>query len=375
MAGIYLHIPFCKQACYYCDFHFSTSHEGHTELIESMAKELFLQRNYPGGEIINTIYFGGGTPSLLSEEELSLLLKSVRDNFDVSPNAEITLEANPDDIDERKLYEFRRLCINRLSLGIQSFSDHVLSFLNRAHKADAAIESVQKARAAGFTNISVDLIYAIPGMDTKGWISNLERAIDFNPEHISAYSLTIEEKTVFGKWRNKGKLQPTDDDQAAEQMEIMIDMLEQAGYEHYEVSNFSKSGFQSRHNSSYWTGEKYLGVGPSAHSYDGNTRQHNVSNNHLYVRSIKNNFVPCEVEQLEISEKINDYILTSLRTSRGCDTAVLLTEHQFDLIQNKMSSIKKLTAAGLVTLHDGGVLRLTRRGKLVADAIASELFT
>lgn len=374
MAGIYFHIPFCKQACHYCDFHFSTSRDGHTDLIESITRELFLQRNYLNGEIINTIYFGGGTPSILHSDQLSSLLEEIHRHFNISSDAEITLEANPDDLDAQKSFVLRSLGINRLSIGIQSFDDHVLSFLNRAHNSKAALDCVHTARAAGFGNISIDLIYAIPGEDNSAWRSSLARAIDLCPEHISAYSLTIEEKTVFGKWRNKGKLLPTDDDKAAEQMEIMMDVLEAAGYEHYEVSNFSKPGFQSRHNSSYWKREKYLGVGPSAHSYNGATRQYNISNNHLYVKSITNGSIPCEIENLTISERINDYILTSLRTSWGCDTSMLLHEFQFNLVEKNRDYINKLIAAGMVTLDHAGILRLTRRGRLIADAIAADLF-
>jgi len=296
MAGIYFHIPFCKQACHYCDFHFSTNLSIRSAMVESFRKELYLQRHYLGGEKIETIYFGGGTPSLLTAEELASLLDDVAANFNVTSGAEITLEANPDDLSLSQVEELFRLGINRLSIGIQSFHDDVLTFLNRVHSSGHAVQCVADSRKAGFKNISIDLIYAIPGQSEDAWIENITTAIKLDPDHISAYNLTIEPQTVFGNWTAKGKLFPVIDDLAAKQLEILIRLLADAGYQQYEVSNFSKPGFESRHNSSYWQRKNYLGIGPSAHSYNKESRQYNVRNNHTYVKSLSEGEIPFEKE-------------------------------------------------------------------------------
>jgi len=363
VAGIYIHIPFCKQACYYCDFHFSTKLDLKEQMVNAIVKELAMQKDYLGGEVINTIYFGGGTPSLLGKEELGRILHSI-DN--VGPDPEITLEANPDDLNREKLDDLRALGINRLSIGIQSFQNDILKFFNRAHNAEDSVRSLVDARAAGFNNISIDLIYGVPGNNNDAWKAGIETALSFKPEHISAYSLTIEERTVFGKWKASNKLTPMNEENVAQQFEMLMDILTKNGYDHYEISNFGLPGFHSKHNSSYWSGVKYLGVGPSAHSYNEVSRQFNVSNNSIYIRKIESGEIPFERELLSEQDKINEFFLIGLRTSEGCTINFQLSREQSDYIT-------QLVRLGTATF-DGKVLKLTNKGKLLADKIASDLF-
>jgi oxygen-independent coproporphyrinogen III oxidase len=373
MAGIYLHIPFCRQACYYCDFHFSTNQNRKAEMVGAMVEELRLQKDFLGNEPVNTIYFGGGTPSLLTEQEVAVLLRAVHLHHSVDPAAEITLEANPDDLTEKNLTAFKQAGINRLSIGIQSFQDDLLTYLHRAHDSVRAQKSFQWARNAGFTNISIDLIYAIPNQHDAKWLHDIEQAIALNPEHISCYSLTIEEKTAFGRWAAAGKLKLVPDDDAASQLEVLIGQLERTGYEHYEISNFSKPGYYSRHNSGYWKQQKYLGIGPSAHSYNGDIRAFTVSNNPLYLRAISSGNVPAETEVLTRENKINEFILTTLRTLWGTNLSSLKKEYQYDLLEQNHAYIKDLIDQGLAILEND-TLFLTQKGKFLADKIASELF-
>ncbi len=372
MAGIYVHIPFCKQACHYCDFHFSTNLSRKTELFQSLVAEVRLQCHYLS-EPVKTIYLGGGTPSLADHTELTHVLDTIRSEFEVTPDAEVTLEANPDDMSAQRLAEFRAAGINRLSIGVQSFDDRVLTFLNRAHNSNSALECIPLARAAGFQNISIDLIYAIPTQTKEQWITNVKTAIQLQPEHISAYSLTIEEKTVFGNWSAKGKLTPVDEEMSATQFDELITLLEEARYEQYEISNFARPGFHSRHNSSYWQQEKYLGIGPGAHSYNGHSRQFNVANNHLYIAAITEGKVPSTIEHLSARDRVNDYLLTTLRTSWGSDLEKLKHQTQYDLLHEKGEYVASLVHNGLATLSDNH-LRLTRRGRFLADKISSDLF-
>lgn len=342
-------------------------------MVEALAREIQLQKDFLNHEEIQTIYFGGGTPSLLSEKELDRLFNAIHKHHTVSTEAEVTLEANPDDLSKKNLHAFKNVGINRLSIGIQSFQDDLLTFLNRAHQATTALSTFYHARETGFANLSIDLMYAIPGLDHSRWEKDLQQALELNPEHISCYSLTIEAKTAFGKWQRTGKLIPVEDDTAAHQLERSMDMLEPAGYEQYEVSNFSKPGFHSRHNSSYWKQEKYLGIGPSAHSYNHTIRQYNVSNNHLYLKAIKNDTIPAQVETLTSENKINEYILTTLRTHWGTDLRALLEHYHHDLLQTNHLYIQELIGTGMATFNNQ-VLVLTRKGKLLADKIASDLF-
>ncbi len=373
MAGIYIHIPFCKQACHYCDFHFSTNQLLTLQLCEAIVTELQLQKDYLNGEAVKTIYFGGGTPSLLTSKELEIILTAISRHFNIDARAEITLEANPDDLTAEKLLGLIQVGINRLSIGIQSFDPEVLKFLNRAHDAESALTCVSLARDAGFDNLSIDLIYSIPGQSNDAWRKNLNQAIQLSPEHISSYSLSIEEKTTFGHWQRTGKLKATDEELAAQQFEIVMEELELAGYEHYEISNFSKPGFHSRHNSSYWEQQYYLGVGPSAHSYNGNTRQFNVLNNHLYIKSLADHKISFELEILTAANKINEYIFTTLRTSRGCDLLKLKREHGYEIETINPGYLNKIIKNKLATVEND-IIKLTRSGKLLADKIASDLF-
>jgi oxygen-independent coproporphyrinogen-3 oxidase len=373
MAGIYIHIPFCKQACHYCDFHFSTNQQTRKEIVTAISKEIVLQKNYLEGELVKTIYFGGGTPSLLQADELNSILDSIRSTQQISDHPEITLEANPDDLSLSRLKEFSTAGINRLSIGIQSFHSDLLTFLNRAHDGATAVSSFRSARDAGFKNISIDLIYAIPGESKQQWEEDIHNALALNPDHLSCYSLTIEEKTVFGKWSATGKIKATDDETAARHLETLMTEMMNAGYEHYEISNFAKPGFQSKHNSSYWKQEKYLGVGPSSHSFDGSSRQFNISNNALYTKSIQKEIVPFEKEILSQADKINEYILTTLRTHWGTDLQKLRSQYGYDLQKENYDYLSHIFKNGLATL-DGDVLLLTLKGKLLADKISSDLF-
>ena len=373
MSGLYIHIPFCKQACFYCDFHFSTNQTYRHLLIQSLADEIRLQKDYLNGDTLETIYFGGGTPSLLNLNEFELLFETIQKYFKVDPFAEITLEANPDDLTRNKIQILKEFGVNRLSLGIQSFDDKVLTFLNRAHSAKDALACVELLRESGFTNLSIDLIHSIPGQEENTLMKNLEKALSLSPEHISAYSLTIEEKTVFGRWATGGKLKSLDETTSAHQFELVMNTLVEHGYRHYEISNFCKPGYHSRHNSSYWNQKKYLGVGPSAHSYNGVSRQFNVANNHLYMKSLQESKLPAETELLTRADKINEYIFTSLRTDDGCRLSYLKTTHNFDLLNSNESYLNKLLEDGKVVLQNE-VLMLTHSGKLLADRIASDLF-
>jgi len=373
MAGLYVHIPFCKQACYYCDFHFSTNQENRDKIVHAIGTEINLQKEYLRGEEIQTVYFGGGTPSLLSHRELSFILHAIHKTLSLSPTPEVTLEANPDDLTKEKLRDLKEAGINRLSIGIQSFDDVILKSLNRAHNAEMAKRCVHNAQEAGFNNLSLDLIYAMPQQDDIIWKKNIDEVLTLRPQHISSYALTIEEKTVYGRWAAQGKIRAVEDDLAAMQLQLLVDTLEKESYEQYEVSNFSQPGFQSQHNSNYWKDKKYLGVGPSAHSYNGVSRQYNISNNHIYLNSIADQKIPATLEILTREDKINEYLLTTLRTSWGANLAKLRQEFAFDLAADHREYIISLQESKLATLENE-TLVLTKAGKLLADKIASDLF-
>lgn len=373
MAGIYIHIPFCKQACHYCDFHFSTQLDSKPRLVDAVCRELILQKDYLAGDLIETIYFGGGTPSLLNEGELRSILDTLYSNFNMAHAPEITLEANPDDLSLATLSQLKASGINRLSIGIQSFDDSVLKFLNRSHSSSDAFDSFYSARQLGFNNISIDLIFAIPGQSHEQWTKNIYRALTLAPAHISCYALTIEEKTVFGNWQKKGKLLPETDEVAATQMETMMKLLESAGYEQYEISNFAIPGFYSQHNSHYWKQKKYLGVGPGAHSYNLASRQFNRPNNWFYIKSINEGIIPFEIETLTRANKINEYIMTSLRMISGCNVDFLKSNYQFDLLAKSPHKLNAFVNNQLLYLAHGHLV-LTPKGKLMADKIAVDLF-
>ncbi len=338
-----------------------------------MIEELHLQKTYLDKEPIQTLYFGGGTPSLLTAVELERFLETVHDLFEVDPKTEITLEANPDDMDLQRMRDFKNLGVNRLSIGIQSFQEEVLRFLNRAHTGHEALDCLDTVRSVGYDNISIDLIYGIPMRSDEQWRRDLRQLIAIGPEHISAYCLTIEEKTVFGNWLKKGKLAVPEEETAAKQFEILLEELCAVGYEQYEISNFCLQGFHSKHNSNYWRQEKYLGIGPSAHSYNGLQRQYNLSHNLNYVKAIKKGTVPCEVDVLAKADHINEYILTTLRTVWGTDFAHVLKKWSTDLYEVHHEYIQIIVAEGLAVWAKH-TLSLTDKGKLLADKIAADLF-
>ena len=373
MAGIYLHIPFCKQACHYCDFHFSTSLRSKGDLLEAMETELKTRVSYLEEQPIDTIYLGGGTPSLLTTEELQRIFEIIYKRYPVSSTAEITLEANPDDLTYLKILELRRTPINRLSIGIQSFRDEDLRWMNRAHTSSQADFSVKCSQDRGFENITIDLIYSIPGMQLNDWHRNIQKAIDLQVQHISAYSLTIEPKTVLGNQFAKGELQPAPDSAGEEQFLALVHQLKRADFEQYEVSNFCRPNMHSRHNSSYWKGAHYLGIGPSAHSYNGATRQWNVSNNAQYIAGITSGAPKFEIEVLGEAERLNEYLMTRLRTVWGADLEYIQQVFGIDLWTKEQQQLEQWQAQAWL-LREGNTIRLTEQGLLRADRIASNLF-
>jgi oxygen-independent coproporphyrinogen-3 oxidase len=371
---LYLHIPFCKQACHYCDFHFSTNLSKKSTVVDAICAEIVLQKDYLTEKSLETIYFGGGTPSLLTEPELAQIIEAIHTHFLVSPTAEITLEANPDDLRAEKLQVLRRY-VNRLSIGIQTFDEAALRWMNRAHTATEAENCVFLAREAGFENMSVDLIYGIPdsGRSVPLWQTDLQKMLELNVPHLSAYALTIEPDTAFGRWKQKGKLPAVDENLAAEQFEELTKALRGAGYEHYEISNFAKPGQYARHNTAYWQRKPYLGVGPSAHSYNGFSRQYNIANNAQYVKTIQQENIPATVEILTVADQVNEYLLTGLRTKWGCSLTELSKLLGTDFIQTQAADLTAMYASGWLT-RDDDHLRLTDSGKLFADRVAASLF-
>jgi oxygen-independent coproporphyrinogen-3 oxidase len=373
LAGIYLHIPLCRQACYYCDFHFSTYFGIKTEIVNALKKELLIQKSYLGTKKIDTIYFGGGTPSVLSTDDLESLIDIIFKTFDVRKDPEITIEANPDDLILTKTKELKTLGFNRLSIGIQSFNDEILKYLNRNHNSEDSFKAIKNAEKAGFENINLDLIFAIRENYIDVLKDDIEKFIKVNPQHISMYSLTIEDKTVFGNWVKKGKIKSVSPDTSAIEFEYIMETLERAGYQQYEVSNFSKPGFISKHNSNYWKGVHYLGIGPSAHSFNGTSRQSNISNNSAYIKSIEKGTIPYVKEALSNADKINDLLLTGLRTIWGADLDLIKKRFGVDLARYNKNYIQDLIKLDLATFNDGKI-QLSKKGILIADKIFSDLF-
>ena len=375
MPGLYLHIPFCKQACHYCDFHFSTSMALKSRLVDALVQEVALRAEYLGpAPTLDTIYFGGGTPSLLTAAELDSLFTAIHRHFAVAPAAEITLEANPDDLTPAKLRELAAASINRLSIGLQSFHEPHLRLMNRAHSAPESTQAVRAAQEAGFENISVDLIYGVPAPDHSLWEQDMAAAFALAVPHLSCYALTIEPDTVFGRRLRKGTFQAPPDEFVARQFELLLEQMQAHGYQQYEISNFCQPGRESRHNAAYWRGVPYLGLGPSAHSFDGATRQYTVANNARYVTAVlEEATVPATVEHLSPLDRANEYLMTSLRTARGCDLGHLRDALAFDVAARHAPYLHELQTAGWATLHHE-VLTLTDRGKLLADQITLELF-
>jgi len=372
MAGIYIHIPFCKQACHYCDFHFSTSLKYKDELLQALIKEIKLQKTYLDGETIETIYFGGGTPSLLEEGEISLLINTITQLHSVASNAEITLEANPDDLDKAKLRALSNTPINRFSIGLQSFFDDDLQWMNRVHRAAEAEAAVKRAQDTGFENITVDLIYGFPLLTDQKWKFNLDKVFELGVPHVSSYSMTVEPRTALASSIKNKKQAAMSDEQSAAQFIYLMDAMQQRGFEHYEISNFAKPGMHSKHNSNYWRGVKYLGIGPSAHSFNGETRQWNVANNAKYIQSLQTGKTPAETEILSETDRLNEYIMTSLRTIWGLDLKKLNTIAPASANQLLIEAEKYFDKEWISRKDD--VIYLTPGGKLYADHIAAELF-
>lgn len=373
MAGIYIHIPFCKRACHYCNFHFSTSFQKKDELVSALLEEIKLQAGYVGGQSIGTLYFGGGTPSALPPDDIKNILQTIHLYHTVETGAEITLEANPDDIDENNLDAWKEMGINRLSIGIQAFQDDLLFAWNRNHTAQQALASLSLAKEAGFDNITADLIYGAPGLTDLDWMDNITRLIDSGIPHISAYALTIEAGTVLHHQIRKGITKTPDDEQSHRQFLILQKMLKSAGYEQYEISNFSKSGFRSRHNTSYWAGTHYLGIGPAAHSFNGISRQWNVPNNIKYTHALRNKVIPFEIEILTQHQKYNELVMTGLRTSSGIDMkAVRELENGAEVFLRE--EIKEFIDQGKIKINEKGNFVLNPEYYFFADGIASALF-
>ena len=373
MAGIYLHIPFCKKACHYCDFHFSTSPQYKDQMLKALGQEIDLRKNYLAGETIETIYFGGGTPSLLSADELQILIGAITDLYEVSPTAEITLEANPDDLNPQKVREFRQTLVNRFSIGIQSFFEEDLKWMNRAHTAPEAQSSIKRVQDAGFENITADLIYGYPLLSKPKWEHNIQQLIELHIPHISSYSMTVEPATALSSFIKKGEQKPMDEGQSSAQFLILMEQLTEAGFEHYEISNFAKPGLYSKHNSNYWEGVSYLGIGPSAHSFNGESRQWNVSNNSKYIDQIQLKKIPAEMEILSTENRINEYIMTSLRTSKGMSLQKITERFGSDYANEVRNGLEPFADKNWINLKEQ-IVTLTTDGKLFADHIASELF-
>ena len=372
MAGIYIHIPFCKRRCIYCDFFSTTQSEKKSAYVHALCRELEMRKDYLEGEDIETIYLGGGTPSQLLREELEEIFNHIYKVYPVKEDAEITLEANPDDLTPEYVAMLRQLPINRISMGIQTFQEETLKLLHRRHTAVQAIEAFRRCREAGFQNISIDLMYGLPGETLDTWIADLQQAIDLRPEHISAYHLIYEEGTALWKLREQHQVEEADEDLSVSLFSTLIEQLSEAGYQHYEISNFCLPGLHSRHNSSYWTGKKYLGCGPSAHSFNGVSRQWNVASLESYMKGVEEGELDVEVEELDLYTRYNDFVLTSIRTCWGMPLSKLRSEFGEELYRYCMRMAKPHLEQGVLEIGED-VLRLTRKGIFVSDGIMSDL--
>ena len=373
MAGIYIHIPFCKQACVYCNFHFSTSMQLKNDFIQALLKEINDRKDYLPGENIETIYFGGGSPSLLSPSEIETVLMALQQHFSIQNDAEITLEANPDDITGERARAWKQMGINRLSMGVQSFYDEDLHWMNRAHNAEQSFYSIDTVLSAGFSNLTIDLIYGTPTLTDEKWKRNVDRAIQYGIPHLSCYALTVESKTALERMIRNGKTVDINTEDQARQFLLLIDWLEASGYDHYEISNFAKPGMRSRHNTSYWQQKTYLGLGPSAHSFNGHSRQWNISNNALYISSVKNSMPAFEIEELHPIHKLNEYIMTSLRTAEGLNLEFVSTQFGTGTVSELERNAFRHQQNGSM-IHEEKMMKLTKKGKLLADGIAADLF-
>lgn len=372
MSGIYIHVPFCKQACNYCDFHFSTSLQFTEEMTDAICKEIIIKKDRITDQV-GSIYFGGGTPSILPQKSFEKIFNTLTTHFSIASDAEITIETNPDDLDAKKIAELRQLPVNRFSIGVQSFYNEDLIWMNRAHNATEADTCIKRSQDAGFENLSIDLIYGYPLLTDEKWHSNINKAIDLQVPHLSAYSLTVEPRTALAAAIKKGKQIPVNDEQSAAQFISLIEKSAAAGFDHYEISNFSLPGRHAVHNTNYWRGIPYLGIGPSAHGFNSSTRYLNVANNARYMSQIAEGKLPETIEELDVYDRFNEYVMTSLRTMWGTDLKKI--ESDFgkvflaDTLKNSRSFIQKNWLQ-----HQEDLLILTQEGKLFADYIASELF-
>jgi oxygen-independent coproporphyrinogen III oxidase len=373
MAGIYIHIPFCKKACHYCDFHFSTSLTYKNELIQQLLVEIELRKEYLKGEVVDTIYFGGGTPSLLSKGELISILDKIYNTFRVHDTIECTLEANPDDLSNDTLSTLKDAGINRLSIGVQSFFDEDLQYMNRSHDAAQAARCIDAVRDAGIENVSIDLIFGYPLLSDDKWKKNIDTALTYEVPHLSCYAMTVEPKTALASFIKSKKTQPINHEQSASQFEYLMKALQAKGYEHYEISNYALSGKRAMHNSNYWKGIPYLGIGPSAHSFDGESRQWNVANNMTYIKSLGEAIVPFEQEVLTETQQLNERIMTSLRTMEGFDMGYHKNTFSIEDAFAFDKTVQHFIQEGLLVVEND-VIKLTQQGKLFADYVAGELF-
>lgn len=373
MSGIYLHIPFCKQACHYCDFHFTTSPRGKEQVLSAMLHEMAQRKEELAGHTVDTIYLGGGTPSLLSYEELMAFFGAIYAAFTISPAAEITLEANPDDLSPERLKQFRRTPVNRFSIGIQSFREEDLRMMNRAHTAAQAERCALDAADAGFENLSVDLIFGLPSLDVDGWKENVKQALALPVTHLSCYGLTLEPRTALAWQVNKGLIRLPDDEVAAAQYQWLLDMAEDSGFPWYEISNFSRPGFESRHNTGYWKGLPYLGIGPSAHSYNGHTRSWNISSNARYVKAVEEGRREAETESLDQRQRFHELVLTSLRVRNGLALEAVRSGYGQPVLDRLLETAEAYLQSEWL-IHRDGQLKLSRQGLLFADKITADLF-
>jgi oxygen-independent coproporphyrinogen III oxidase len=375
MSGIYIHIPFCKKACHYCNFHFSTNLSRQDQMVAAICKDIELRHNYLEDTQIQTLYFGGGTPSILSADSLQLIIDKVLQYFTLSPDAEITIECNPDDLSLTYLQALKAMGINRLSIGIQSFYEDDLVYMNRAHNAQEAEACIALAKVVGFENVTIDLIYGSPTTTMDMWQSNIAKALSFGISHISSYCLTIEEKTVFGSWVKSDKMKAPDEVLANAQFEYLIDTLVAHGYDHYEISNFGKPGRYAIHNTNYWKGIPYLGVGPSAHSYNGSNRSWSMANNALYITAIKKNTEYVETEILTKEDMYNEYVMIGLRTMWGINLDTIKRKYGNEFHAHCVESINEIWLSDKIAIKDNGqTITLTKEGKYFADRVASLLF-
>ena len=372
MAGIYIHIPFCKRRCIYCDFFSTTQSEKKAEYVHALVRELEIRKDYLDNEEIETIYLGGGTPSQLSQEELEEIFAHIYKVYKVTPDAEITLEANPDDLTPEYVSMLRGLPINRISMGIQTFQEETLKLLHRRHTAQQAIEAFRRCREAGFQNISIDLMYGLPGETLETWEQDLQQAIALHPEHISAYHLIFEECTTLWNLREQNKVEEAEEELSLTLFKTLIERLTKAGYQHYEISNFCLPGLHSRHNSSYWTGKKYLGCGPSAHSFDGTSRQWNVSSLEKYLEGIRTGQLDFEIEDLDLYTRYNDFVITSIRTCWGMPHSQLRTTYGETLYNYCLRMAKPHIQKGVLEIKED-TLKLTSEGIFISDGIMSDL--